>query len=145
MPRKNIPTDVFKSINIGAKDECWSWKGRYNKKDSRPYFTSNGRQRPAYVWVLELHTGEEASKRLALHSCDNGESPVGCCNPHHLRWGTHDENMKDMVDRERHGLPAIVVKAIRKLRSEGKTQKEVAELYGISREAVSAIDTGRRK
>jgi len=53
--------------------------------------------------------------------------------------------MKDMVDRERHGLPAIVVKAIRKLRSEGKTQKEVAELYGISREAVSAIDTGRRK
>ena len=141
MPRHNIPTDVFKQIDMGDSDECWEWKGRYNKKDDRPYFSCNGRERAAYAIVLELSSGEEAAGRYVLHSCDNSH----CCNPHHLRWGTHQQNMDDMSDRDRSGLPKRVVKAIRKLRSEGKTQKEVAELYGVSREAISAIDTGRRK
>ena len=50
-----------------------------------------------------------------------------------------------MKERERHVLPATIVRSIRKLRTEGKTQQEVAELYGVSRETISAIDTGRRK
>tara|TARA_Y100001951_G_C11114763_1_gene169483 strand:+ start:238 stop:390 length:153 start_codon:yes stop_codon:yes gene_type:complete len=50
-----------------------------------------------------------------------------------------------MVERERHGMPRTVIRAILRLRAKGKTQKEVAELYGVSREAISAIDTGRRK
>ncbi len=53
--------------------------------------------------------------------------------------------MDDMVERERHGLPKTVVRAIRKLRIEGRTQSDIADLYGISREAISAIDTGRVK
>ena len=40
-------------------------------------------------------------------------------------------------------MPKTVVRAILKLRSEGKTQKEIAKIYGISRETISAIETGR--
>jgi DNA-binding XRE family transcriptional regulator len=142
MPR-NVPTNVFKHINMhnGDKDVCWEWKGKLNVKDGRPYITIDKRRRPAYTVVLELHSGQDQEDRIARHSCDN---PV-CCNPHHLSWGNHQDNMDDMVERERHGMPKTVVRAIKKLRTEGKTQQEIADLYGISREAVSAIDTGRRR
>ena len=74
----------------------------------------------------------------------DGRPYFTCCSPHHLRWGTHQDNMNDMKERERHGLPKIVIRAICKLLSEGKTQSAIAELYGISRETVSSISTGRR-
>ncbi len=50
-----------------------------------------------------------------------------------------------MKERERHGLPKTVVRSIRKLLDEGRTQQEIARLYGVSRECVSSISTNRRK
>lgn len=141
MSRKNRPQDVFKHINMCGNDACWPWKGKLNAKDGRPYFTVDGKRRPAYAYVLETFTGTLQDGKMVLHSCDN---PV-CCSPHHLSWGTHQDNMDDMKERERHGLNGTVIRAILKLRREGKTQAEVAKLYGISREAVSSIDTGRRR
>ena len=143
MPRTpNRPVDVFKHIDMsgGNENECWEWKGRLNPKDNRPYFTVAGQRRPSYAVVLELYTGEEAKGRVARHKCDNSV----CCNPHHLIWGDHQDNMNDMKERERHGLPKIVVRAIRKLLDEGHTQSHIAELYGVSRETISSISTGRR-
>ena len=142
MARKNTPTDIFKHIDMkgGNTDECWTWKGNVNPKDGRPYFTINGLRRPSYAIVLEATTGEDQEDRIARHNCDN---PI-CCNPNHLVWGDHQDNMNDMKERERHGLPKIVVKAIKKLIENGKTQSEIAKLYGISRETVSSISTGRR-
>jgi len=125
----------------GDKDVCWEWGAKLNKKDGRPYFTINGRRRPSYTIVLELATGEAQHSRVTCHACDN---PI-CCNPHHLRWGTHQDNMDDMKERERHGLPKTVVRAIRKLLAKGETQRHIANLYGVSRECISSIDTGRRK
>jgi len=143
MPRTpNRPVDVFKHIDMsgGNENECWEWKGRINPKDNRPYFTVNGQRRPSYAIVLELYTGEEAKGRVARHNCDN---PI-CCNPYHIIWGDHQDNMNDMKERERHGLPKIVIRAIRKLLDEGHTQTSIAELYGVSRETISSISTGRR-
>jgi predicted transcriptional regulator len=48
-----------------------------------------------------------------------------------------------MMARQRHGLPKTVVRAILTLLDRGTTQQDIADLYGISREAVSAIATGR--
>jgi hypothetical protein len=143
MPRKNLPTDVFKHIDMkgGDPDVCWPWMGKLNAKDGRPYITINSLRRPAYCIVLELHSGVPQKAQVVRHNCDN---PI-CCNPHHLVWGTHQDNMNDMKERDRHGLPKTVVRAILRLRAEGKTQSEIAELYGVSREAISAIDTGRGK
>jgi predicted transcriptional regulator len=60
-----------------------------------------------------------------------------------MRLGTVRENSQDMMARERHGLPKTVVRAILTLLDRGTTQQDIADLYGISREAVSAIATGR--
>jgi|TARA_R100000093_G_C1936353_1_gene70482 hypothetical protein len=141
MSRKNKPIDVYRHINMheGDEDVCWEWQLKLNAKDSRPYFTVDGKRRPSYAYVLETKTGEAQDDRMVLHSCDN---PI-CCNPFHLSWGTHQDNMNEMKERERHGLPTTVVRAIRRLLSEGGTHKDIANLYGVSRETITAINNGR--
>ncbi len=142
----NEPSDVFKYITMVPGDKCWEWTGTWGgrERDKRPYFMANGRRQIAYRWVYELINGVVlAPDQPILHSCDNGGWPIGCCQPEHIRLGTHDENMQDMKERERHGLPKTVVRAIRRLIAEGRTQADIAALYGFSRETVSAIATRR--
>jgi hypothetical protein len=143
MTRANKPTDVFKRINMHKGDEnvCWEWTGSLNRSDGRPYYTVSGHRRLAYSVVLELVSGDVGEGRIVLHSCDN---PI-CCNPNHLTYGTHQDNMNDMKERDRHGLPKVVIRAILRLRAEGRSQQDIADLYGVSREAISAIETGRGK
>jgi hypothetical protein len=144
---KRDPIDVFQLIAMKGKDECWpfignAWGGQ--KRDKRPYFMANGRRTMAYRWVWELVTGDTLTEAdMILHSCDNGGWPIGCCNPHHMRKGTHTENTADMTNRQRHGLPGTVVRAIRRLLDQGDKQEDIARLYGLTRETVSAIATQR--
>ncbi len=149
MPRiRNQRVDVFRHINMHNNDAsvCWEWT-RVTKgggRDGRPYFDADGKKHIAYRLIYEMFHGVELTKEQVLrHKCDNGGAPVRCCNPHHLEIGTHEDNMADMKERERHGLPHHVVRAIRTLLKKGRTQQEIADLYGISRENVSAIATER--
>lgn len=132
--------DVFKFINMhnGDKDVCWEWKGYLTGK-GRPSFGLNGSKVTPYRLTYELLHGVEVPKGVPmLHSCDN---PI-CCNPYHVAPGTHQKNMDEMKERERHGLPHHVVRAIRKLRAAGRSQKEVSELYGVDISTISRIDRG---
>jgi hypothetical protein len=144
----NDKSDVFKHYDMQTNrpDGCWIWSGAVGgrKSEPRPYFQAGGRRYLAYRLVFELVKGVELrSDQLLLHSCDNGSMPVGCGNPAHLSIGTVQDNSDDMTSRQRHGVNHHVVKGIRKLLADGKTQQVIADLYGISREAVSAIATER--
>lgn len=97
----------------------------------------------AYRWVFELVNGVKLkSTDVLCHSCDRGEYPVGCGNPSHIRIGTNQDNMDDAVARERVGLPTYAVRGIKTLLAQGKTQPEIAELYGVSRERIRDIAIG---
>jgi hypothetical protein len=143
----NDPADVFRYYAMGNDDECWiytgnAWGGQAREK--RPYFMAQGRRQIAYRWIYELVNGVTLTPdQLILHSCDKGGYPVGCGNPAHMRVGTVQQNSDDMMERQRHGLTKSVVKAIRTLLDQGRTQQEIADLYGIKRETVSAIATTR--
>jgi len=139
MSRTNKPHDVFKHVEMGDANDCWPWKGKLNAKDGRPYFTVEGKRRPSYAYILETYTGEAQEGRIIRHTCDN---PI-CCSPHHLLWGTHQDNMNDMKERERHGLPKTVIRAIQRLLANGRSHRTIAELYGVSRETITAIHNGR--
>ena len=143
----NNRVDVFKLYDMsGGPDSCWRWSGSVGGRASepRPYFQAEGKRYLAYRLVYELVHGVTLEpKQLLLHSCDNGSMPIGCGNPAHLSIGTVQDNSNDMTARQRHGLPHHVVNAIRNLLDQGKTQETIAELYGVSRETVSAIATGR--
>jgi len=142
----NDPKDVFRLYDMRAGDECWQWLGGWTgrAREQRPTFTAGKRRTMAYRWVFELVHGVQLTpEQQILHACDRGGFPTGCGNPRHLRVGTREENTNDAIERERHGMPKNVVRAIRALLAEGRTQEDIAKLYGISRTAVSAIAIGR--
>jgi hypothetical protein len=146
MAAANDATGVFELITMNGRDKCWQWHGNWGGRDRarRPYFQVQGKRWLAYRLVYTLvHGNELQTEDQILHSCDHGDYPIGCCNPYHLRIGRAAENSVDRSLRERHGIPRTVVRAIRVLLEKGKPQHEIAELYGISREAVSAIAVGR--
>lgn len=142
MARRNKDIDVFKYIemNDGDVTKCWEWTGALGGRDGRPYFSFGGKRMLAYRLVYEIFTGNVLTKDLVVrHECDNKV----CCNPHHLTHGTHQENMNDMKERERHGLPHNTVKAIKRLLDEGEfTQQLIAKQFGVSRQTITAINNG---
>ena len=104
---------------------------------------AGGRRTLAYRVVWELVHGVTLQRtELVLHSCDNGQMPVGCCNPAHMRIGTPYDNNDDKARRHRTGMPQRDVERIRALLEKGMTQQEVSELFGIARTTVGAIARG---
>jgi predicted XRE-type DNA-binding protein len=137
----NKTHDVFTKVNMHGGDTsvCWEWLGGVTGA-GRPAFDIGGRKVTPYRLVYELVTGEVLGKgQLIRHKCDN---PI-CCNPTHIIPGTHQENMNDMKERSRHGLPAVAVKAIKKLLSQrDKSHQEIADLYGVDRSTIGRIARG---
>ena len=144
----NEPVDVFKHYNMDVEpDECWQWKGTWGgrDRDKRPYITCGGTRSIAYRLVYTLASGEQLTQEQnILHSCDNGGWPIGCGNPAHLTVGTNRQNVNDRLLRQRHGLSHSVVNNIRKLLAKGdNTHAQIADVYGVSRETVTAIANNR--
>lgn len=140
--KRNSPHDVFKYIDMhdGDPEPCWTWTGSLGGTDKRPYFAVSGTRRLAYRIVYELvHGVELKSTEVVRHKCDTPH----CCNPAHLETGTHAENMQDMKERERHGLPHNTIRAIKALLTDGRfTHAEIAERYGVSRQLITEISRG---
>jgi len=126
---------VFNNIDMsGGPDACWPWKLKLSDK-GLPYQSIEGKKYLAHRLVYELAHGQIPDGMVLRHKCDNPP----CCNPSHLIPGTHQQNMDDMKERERHGLPRHTVRAIRKLGGEGVTHAEIAKLYGVARSTVTDI------
>lgn len=140
--RANKITDVWRHVNMhgGDTEPCWEWKlalsGGTARGKPKPYFSVEGRKLMATRLIYEMFYGETLQQAQVIrHTCDN----PWCCNPHHMIAGTHQENMDDMVERDRHGLPHHVVRNIRKLLKEGRLHRQVASLYGVDRSTVTRI------
>jgi hypothetical protein len=136
-------------VRCGGDSECWPWLGRltpggYGKLPNRL------KAEQAHRVAFRLFNGFDAPK-MVLHSCDNRP----CCNPGHLREGSHQDNMDDMVSRgrscDRRGerntqakLTGSSVAAIRASLAAGTTQRALAAEYGVSRGTIGMIATGMR-
>lgn len=106
---KNTADDFWSKVDIRAEDECWPWKeGTWSNGYGR--YKQNYQSVRAHRVALVLFKGvPEDGGLLALHSCHNRL----CCNPYHLRWGTHKENMLDRAARKlpawnRNNPPALI-------------------------------------
>jgi len=92
---------------------------------------------------LALHLeGIDISGHLVLHSCDNPR----CCNPNHLRLGTHQDNTDDKVSRGRqargnhNGNTKLTEKDVLDIRQiRGMSYRAIAKRYGVSRQNIYSI------
>jgi hypothetical protein len=136
---------------VAKGDGCWEWQGYC---DRYGMFTWNGKLRKAHRISWELHNGPIPPGMEVCHHCDNKV----CVRPDHLFVGTRSDNMRDLSRKglhpmqsdtphyrssigEGHGMARLTVadvKEIRALKGQ-KTQREIAQQFGISRQHVSEI------
>ena len=92
---EQVPTEdrYWSKVDRRGPEECWPWSaGTGTHGYGVAYY--RGVQVTAHRLALILTVGEPPVDRThALHSrtC----TTKLCCNPGHLRWGTHQDNMED--------------------------------------------------
>lgn len=132
----------WSNVNKASEKECWNWKlstDRYGYGKAKIGGLFYSSHRAAY----EIGNGEINQLLFVLHSCDN---PI-CCNPLHLFQGTHLENMKDKVKRNRSAkiytptkLDQEKANEIRRLfLKEKKSKHELSRLYQVSPQAIRDV------
>jgi hypothetical protein len=105
-------------------------------------FKKDSLHRKAY----EEEIGEIPEGLIILHSCDN---PL-CFNPSHLSVGTRADNMKDRDAKNRqskgetHGTAKLTEDEVREILKDSRSQKEIAEEYGVSQPTICNIKARRR-
>lgn len=136
---------------VDRSGECWIWtgavsKGGYGQFVSRPHRFYTHR----LSW--ELHHGLIAKGSCILHDCPGGDN-TRCCNPAHMKLGTHAENMADMKMKGRSTpgvrnpaskLTEAQVIACHKMHRQGCSNADIARAMSISTGHVCGILQGKR-
>jgi hypothetical protein len=129
MPTLGHPVRPFfdrfeEKIQKGSSDTCWPWLAGKSRSGWRevdyPHLRLGGKGTPMIrvnrlllilkhgptdcpilpgeafaTWILRVNNHFRAFD--ASHTCDNS----GCCNPDHLAWQAHGQNIADQVARRR--------------------------------------------
>lgn len=142
----------WRKAEVGEANQCWNWNGWINHdygyyviRVYRPGNKGKNFNFEAHRVAYFLKHGALSDDMLVCHECDNRL----CVNPKHLFIGTYQDNSNDMVSKGRQIVGEEVkgakltpekVYEIRKLRSEGVAQSEIALMFGIHRQNVSFIE-----
>ena len=134
-------------VDKRSSDQCWNWTGL---RDRYGYGTIQvcGKKLRAHRVSWELANGPIPAGMCVLHRCDN----PSCVNPRHLWIGRQEENIQDMASKgrrargEKHGSVKLIeqdVHEIRQMLSWKILQRVIAKKYGVSRQTISMIKTGK--
>jgi hypothetical protein len=132
-------------------DGCLTWPFARRSGNYGRFRTQDGRQEYAHRRMCELVNGPPPSPRHeAAHSCGRGHE--GCVAPEHLRWDTPAGNAADRAlhgtenHGERNGQAKLTEADVREIRALAgrEAQRETAKRFGIARQTVGDIQTGRR-
>jgi HNH endonuclease len=147
-------------VGKDQEDSCWLWQGPFWGRESKDgkrygyfwYSDDDGKQRligaHRFAWIL-AH-GPIPKGLWVCHQCDNPP----CVNAEkHLFLGTPSEDMFDCVRKGRRVIPGGAdnpaskltwdsVERIRDLYRQGKTQDQIALMFGITQPNVGYIVRG---
>ena len=139
----------WSKVQVAGLDECWEWTASLTVNGYGKFSSGRNYQVPEHsnraVWFL---THEAPPDELdVLHSCDNRK----CCNPMHLRLGTHQENMRDrdlrrgvyQASGEQHGRSKLTWDSVGLIRSSDLSRKALAMKFGVTKAQISKIKLGR--
>ena len=143
-----ISLHFWSRVAVTANDDkCWEWKLKGNPKGYGIYYFKKG-QWLAHRFAYYLANGRIFRHLLVLHSCDN---PC-CCNPKHLRQGTHKDNGIEAGERgllkvgEKCNFATVTeiqVREIKRKLTEGYRPYEIEQMLNISRQVIYPIKQGK--
>ena len=124
-------------------NECILWP--FSRPTGYGQFGFEGKIYRAHRYMCELVKGPPPTpEHQASHSCGNGRK--GCITPRHLSWKTNGENQ---LDRTQHGtrnvwggrgksgkFNAEQTAEIRRLYEGGKTQTQLAKMFGVTHSTI---------
>jgi hypothetical protein len=122
---------------------CWIWTGaRYTHGYGSLWW--QGKAHRAHKLAWEEKNGAIPDGLLLRHDCDNKR----CVNPGHMRLGTHADNARDRVNRNRqakgegNGNARLSSSQAESIREDRRSSTIIAAEYGISPSLVSRIRRG---
>ncbi len=141
----------WSKVDVCGPNDCWEWLSSKNKGYGQIWL--DGKLRKATHVLYYIRTGKRRiskGKMITHKVCHN----PGCLNHKHLRLGTAQSNMKDMVrdgnstkgERQPNAkLTDEEVNEIRRLlQGGGTTQKELGDMFGVAQPTISRIKMCKR-
>jgi hypothetical protein len=131
----------------GGPDACWPWTRSCTHAGYGQVY-AHGKNRYAHRLSWENAFGPLPGGAFLCHRCDNPP----CCNPNHLFVCTQAENIGDAARKDRvswgehrHSarLRAADIPTIRRLVRQGLTHRAVAARFGVARETITKVASGR--
>jgi hypothetical protein len=84
----------MQKVSVKQENQCWEWNGA-RSGSGYGQFWDGTRNIPAHWFLLDSHPSKGME---ACHKCDNKL----CVKPSHIFIGSRSDNMKDMVNKNRH-------------------------------------------
>ncbi len=146
IPKRLTYKNRFYSMALLPNENgCMIWIGL---KDKHGYGLVMGRVKYTFAHRVAymIFKGNIPANMGILHSCDN----TSCVNPSHLRAGNQQDNVNDMIKRNRsvkllgekapcHKLTEYQVREIREKHKQGISQKSLSLLYHMHQSSISTI------
>jgi hypothetical protein len=125
---------------------CWLWTGYRDNGGYGRFWLRKGNVK-VHRFSYELHNGQIPEGKEVMHVCDRRD----CCNPAHLRAGSHEENMYDMkvkgranpVRGENKKNAKLTATQVIEIRNSTIAQRQLAIIYGVRPCQISKIRTGK--
>jgi hypothetical protein len=126
-------------------NNCWICNSHKTKDGQYARFRRNGKEFRIHRFMYEITYGKIPAGMIVRHKCDE---PL-CINPDHLELGTHADNARDKVSRNRQPKGTQIKSA--KLNEEAvyyikfistENDKELARRYKVNISTIRSIKKG---
>ena len=118
---------------------CWLWQGPLDSGGYGRFLIKKTKLAHRASWMIFI--GQIPDGMCVCHKCD----VPSCVNPNHLFLGTTNDNIQDMVNKDRHArgerasAAKITEKQVLAIRSDDRMLKEIAKDYGLAPNTVCMI------
>lgn len=133
-------------VEIKDNLSCWNWKASRTKAGYGKFSLGSGKGRSCVASRVSFEISNNSiipDNLHVLHTCDN----PACVNPNHLFLGTHQDNMKDKVDKGRQprvdGNAKISLDIAETIRNDLRPYSILVKEYQLCKSTISYIKNNK--